>query len=57
MASGALQRAAPALGLVQSQFPQPKAAFPAHHLLSAREGRAPALVQRAPALAQGREKV
>lgn len=47
MASGALQWATPALGLVQSQFPlqaQPKPGFPAHHLLSAHEGNAPALI-------------
>lgn len=47
VASAALQRATPALELVQSQIPlqaHPKPRFPAHHLPSAHEGNAPAWV-------------
>lgn len=46
VASGALQRATLALGLVQSQIPlqaHSKPGFPAHLLLSAHEGNTPAL--------------
>lgn len=45
-ASGALHRATPALGLVQSPIPlqaHSKPSFPAHLLLSAHEGNTPAL--------------